>query len=77
MNNLVAVSSNTYHGFSLDQALEGISQAGFKYVELTAVAGWTEHVSRSMTAKEIDEVLRKIDKKGLKAVALSGHCQTL
>lgn len=74
MDNVIAVSTNTYHGFSLDEALDGISRAGFKYVELTAVEGWTEHVKRSMSSGEIDEVLSKLEKKGLKTIGLSGHC---
>ena len=44
MKNAVSVSTNTYHGFSVDEALEGIARAGFRYVELTAVRGWTEHI---------------------------------
>ena len=48
MKHIVGVSTNTYHGFTLDQALDGIAAAGFEYVELTGVNGWTEHVSASM-----------------------------
>lgn len=33
-----------YHTYSLEEALEGIAAAGFHYVELSAVRGWTEHV---------------------------------
>ena len=44
MQNILAGHTNSYHTYSLDEALEGISKAGFKYVELSAVRGWTEHV---------------------------------
>lgn len=73
MNNIFAVNTNTYHGFSLDEALEGISKAGFKYVELAGVKGWTEHVSWEMTDGQLDEVKAKLKKYGLKAIALGGH----
>lgn len=73
MKNKLAVSTNTYHGFSLDEALDGIAKAGFKYVELTAVKGYTEHVDWQMSDKEIEEVKEKLKDRGLTAIALSGH----
>src|SRR5687768_11493939 len=42
----LAASTNTYHTYSLEDALQGIAAAGFKSVELTSVPGWTEHVRR-------------------------------
>jgi len=53
MNNKIAVLTNTYHGFTLDEALNGIAAAGFQYVELAAVRGWTEHVSSDMTEEQL------------------------
>ena len=38
---IIAVNSNCYHGYSIEEALEGIAAAGFHYVELTATKGWT------------------------------------
>jgi L-ribulose-5-phosphate 3-epimerase len=77
MRNAFAVSTNTYHGFTLDQALNGIGKAGFKYVELTAVKGWTEHLSASMTAAEIAVVKDKCWALGLTPIGLSGHCNLM
>ena len=77
MKNQFAVSTNTYHGFSLDDALEGIANAGFKYVELTGVSGWTEHVNQQMNDDEINAVKEKLAQKGLTAIALSGHCNII
>src|SRR5690606_24607735 len=74
MKGIIAVSTNTYHGFSVDQALEGIAAAGFKFVELTAVRGWTEHIMPDMPEAELDRVYKKMKDLGLKCVALSGHC---
>lgn len=77
MKNAFAVSTNTYHGFGLDEALNGIAKAGFKNVEYTAVKGWTEHLSASMCSAEIDEVLRKTKARGLAPLGLSGHCNLM
>lgn len=77
MKNCFAVSTNTYHGFALDEALTGIAQAGFKYVELTGVAGWTEHVNWQMSAAEISALKAKLAQHGLTALALSGHCNII
>ncbi|MBS1484119.1 MAG: sugar phosphate isomerase/epimerase, partial [Clostridium sp.] len=41
MKRTIGVNSNCYHGYSVEDALEGIAAAGFHYVELTATKGWT------------------------------------
>jgi sugar phosphate isomerase/epimerase len=74
MKDIIAVSTNTYHGFSVDQALEGIAAAGFKFVELTAVRGWTEHIMPDLPVKELDRIYMKMMDLGLSCIALSGHC---
>ena len=73
MQTLLAGHTNSYHTYSLDEALEGIAKAGFKYVELSAVEGWTEHVPLDATADQIAEIQAKMDRLGLKPSALSGH----
>lgn len=74
MDNKFAVHTNSYHGFTLDDALEGIAAAGFRYVELTAVRGWTEHLRADMTDDELQVVRDKLRSLGLTAIGLSGHC---
>jgi len=74
MDNLFSVSTNTYHRFSLDDALDGIAAAGFKNVELTAVKGWTEHVSAGMSDIELADIKKKCEVHGLTPISLSGHC---
>jgi len=74
MMNIIAVSTNTYHGFTVDEALEGIAAAGFKYVELTAVRGWTEHIMPDMPEEELTRIYNKMKALGLSCVAVSGHC---
>ncbi|GAB4527149.1 MAG: hypothetical protein Kow0063_02170 [Anaerolineae bacterium] len=73
MNNILAGHTNSYHTYSLDEALEGIAAAGFKYVELSAVRGWTEHVPLDASDAQIEELTAKLKRLGLKASALSGH----
>lgn len=74
MKRIVAVSTNTYHDFSVDEALEGIAKAGFKYVELTAVRGWTEHIMPDQDEAQLLHVEAKLRELGLTCIALSGHC---
>lgn len=74
MKNVVSVSTNTYHGFSVDEALEGIAQAGFKVVELTAVRGWTEHIMPDHDEAQLKHVEDKLKALGLNCIAVSGHC---
>jgi L-ribulose-5-phosphate 3-epimerase len=60
MQNILAGDTNSYHTYTLDDALEGIAKAGFKYVELSAVRGWTEHVPLEATAADIAEIKAKL-----------------
>ena len=73
MQYVLAGHTNSYHTYSLDEALEGIAKAGFKYVELSAVEGWTEHVPLDATDEQIAEIQAKMDRLGLKPSTLSGH----
>jgi sugar phosphate isomerase/epimerase len=74
MKNIVAVNTNTYHGFSVDEALEGIAAAGFRYVELAAVRGWTEHIMPDMEEADLSRIQNKMKGLGLECIAVSGHC---
>jgi sugar phosphate isomerase/epimerase len=73
VQNILAGHTNSYHTYTLDQALEGIAKAGFKYVELTAVRGWTEHVPLEATPQDVAEIKAKLAHWGLTPSCLSGH----
>ncbi len=73
MSFLLAGHTNSYHTHSLDDALEGIARAGFKYVELSAVEGWTEHIPLDATDAQVAEIQAKMERLGLTPCALSGH----
>ncbi|WP_347877179.1 sugar phosphate isomerase/epimerase family protein [Halanaerobium saccharolyticum] len=73
LKRIIAVNSNTYHGFSLKDAISGIKAAGFNYIELTATKGWTEHVFPTMSLNELYEVEEQLIEAGLTPISLSGH----
>ncbi len=73
VNNILAGHTNSYHTFTLDDALRGIGAAGFHYVELSAVRGWTEHVPLDATDAQVAAIQARMAEVGLQASALSGH----
>lgn len=73
MPDRLAVSTNTYHSYTLDEALKGIAAAGYTSVELSSVPGWTEHVIRDASDSDLDVVRQQVRDAGLDAISLSGH----
>ena len=73
MPDRLAASTNSYHTYSLTEALDGISRAGFRSVELASVPGWTEHVRRDADDVEIADVKQLLADYDLVPVSLSGH----
>lgn len=73
MADRLAVSTNTYHSYSFEEALAGIAAAGFTSVELSSVPGWTEHVLRASTEQDLHDVAKLVSSFGLEAISLSGH----
>ncbi len=70
---IIAVNSNCYHGYSIEEAIAGIQAAGFKYIELTATKGWTEHVFPDQSFERLLQVKDLLDEAGLIPFAMSGH----
>lgn len=70
---IIAVDSNCYHGYSIEEAIAGIRAAGFRYIELTATKGWTEHVFPDQSFQRLLEVKDRLDEAGLIPFAMSGH----
>ncbi len=73
MADRLAASTNSYHTYSLADALAGIAGAGFRSVELTSVPGWTEHLRRGASEAEIQTAKDLLAENGLTAISLSGH----
>lgn len=70
----IAVSTNAYHKFGLEKALAGISEAGFNYVELNSVIGYTEDVvPEKLSGNDVDALKDQLEKFGLETLAISGH----
>jgi len=66
----LAGHTNSYHTYSHDEALQGIAEAGYRAVELSAVPGWTEHVDLDGDQAELR---RTLEGYGLEPVSLSAH----
>ena len=77
MKRIIAVNSNTYHGYSIQEAIDGISAAGFKYIELTATKGWTEHVFPTMSFEELSKIKEELKIAGITPFSMSGHCNLM
>ena len=77
MNRIIAVNSNCYHGYSIEDAIRGIAAAGFHYIELTATKGWTEHVFPDQSFARLLEVKDMLERYGLRPFAMSGHCNLM
>lgn len=73
MERIIALNSNTYHGFTLKETFNGMEKAGFHYVELTATKGWTEHVFPSMSLEELWNIKLSMKERNLIPFAMSGH----
>ena len=67
----IAGHTNTYHTYTLSDALNGIERAQLRWVELSAVPGWTEHVN--LDRDRPAEVRKRLDRHGLSAISLSAH----
>ena len=77
MKRIIAVNSNCYHGYSIEDAIKGIQDAGFHYIELTATKGWTEHVFPNMSFEYLNSVKDKIKQADLTPFSMSGHCNLM
>lgn len=70
----IGCSTNCYHGFELETALKGIADAGFEYVEITAVKDYTEHVRpECMTPEDIKAFIKLLKNYELTPLSVSGH----
>lgn len=76
MERLLLGSTIVFAPFTIDQALEGLAEAGYRYCEIGAVKGWFEHIDPdTVTDKELAAIEQKLRDTGLTPVSLSGHAQ--
>lgn len=71
--NIYALHTNTYHGFTLLDAVNSAIAAGFGNLEISTVKGWTEHLMPSMAKEEIERLIAMIHDHGLKVPVMSAH----
>ncbi len=80
MKNKFGVVTSTYPRFTLNEALEGISKAGFKYVELASSPGFFEHiVPRPEEAEKEDvfQLLKTCRDYGVELYCIAGHTRLM
>ena len=77
MKRIIAVNSNCYHGYTIEEAVAGIRKAGFRYIELTATKGWTEHVFPDMPFERLLAIQDLLRQNELIPFAMSGHCNLM
>ena len=76
MKNKIAVVTSTYPNFGPDEALAGISAAGFKYVDMASCPGYFEHIlpkPEDMGPDDYQKVLDKVASYNLEMISVSGH----
>lgn len=77
MENPICLNSNTYHGYTLEEAVQGAVASGIHAIEIAAVRGYTEHARADMSEAEVDAVLALLAANDLTAVGLCGHTNIL
>ena len=77
MKRIIAVNSNCYHGYTIEEAIAGIREAGFHYIELTATKGWTEHVFPDMPFERLLAIQNLLRQNELTPFSMSGHCNLM
>ncbi len=69
----LSVSTNCYHDYTLEEALAGIEQSGFRGVEIGAVVGWTEHLTPGASEDELEAFRAALRRHNLQLISMSGH----
>jgi L-ribulose-5-phosphate 3-epimerase len=76
MERVVLGSTIVFAPYTIDQAMEGLAEAGYRACEIGAVKGWFEHIDPdTITDAEVDRIGRKLHDLGITPVSLSGHAQ--
>ena len=76
MDRPVLGSTIVFAPYTIDQALEGLAEAGYRACEIGAVKGWFEHIDPdTVSDAEIGRIGRKLGDLGITPVSMSGHAQ--
>ncbi|MBN1298513.1 MAG: sugar phosphate isomerase/epimerase [Actinobacteria bacterium] len=80
MKKTIGVVTSTYPNYSGKEAIAGIANAGFKYIELASAPSYFEHIPRpeiEVSQKVVDEVLQDLKGHGLQLQCLAGHTRLM
>lgn len=80
MKNKIGVVSSTYAKFQTEEILDGISKAGFKYVELASAPSYFEHIlPRPEFANKQDaaDLVHLCESYGLELICIAGHTRMM
>jgi sugar phosphate isomerase/epimerase len=76
MTQLQVGATLCFRPYSLDDALRGLSEAGFRYVEIGAVKDWLENLDPDdISAQALRRARQSLRRHGLQVVSVSGHSQ--
>ena len=74
MSRIVSVSTAIFDGYDLDDALKELAESGVEYVEPAFIKGYMGEFDETFfSSDEADKVRRKLDRFGLKCLAVSCH----
>ena len=76
----IGVATTTYSNYSRKEAVEGISKARFKYIELASMPAYFEHFPRPEIKVDkdiVNSVLRDCEDYNLKFNCISGHTRLM
>src|SRR5699024_2672778 len=77
MFNQLAINSNTYHGYSLEDAVKGAWEAGFSQIEIAAVRDHTSHVLPDMPKEQIQKAKKLLQDYGMTCIGVSAHSNVM
>jgi len=73
MKNIIALKTNCFKGYSLDEMIIGIKEAGYKYLELSATPNNSSGISRFQDFSKLCEIKEKLYNNQLIPISLGGH----
>jgi len=80
MNNIVGVVTTTYPKYSLEEIVKGISNAGFKYIELTSAPEYFTHIKpipEEMSDKDAEGIVDLCKEYSLGISSVAGHTRLM
>ena len=80
MKNKIGVVTSTYPNYNADEAMAGISAAGFTYVELASAPAYFNHIlplPEEATDADVRDLLGKCEGYGLELYCIAGHTRLL